>query len=142
MYPNKLLYASALLVLEGFLILLFAGAKTSGKAYSFGLPASTISNVTIILGGVFVTTLITIIIYLKFLRHVDDTHIVDKDPRESKLSMAYMIESLEKKKPKKEIRKDLERKGFKKEEIDDFLGEWEEEEDIVEEEERNLGKER
>lgn len=124
MHQKKLLYASLLLIAEALLILFTSAIEKSG--YAFGLSPGILSNVNFIMVMVFIATLISILIFLRFMKPKKKED-VTKD--ETKISEIYAEESLEGHKSKAQIIRYLERKGYRKKEIDAFLAEWEKSEE-------------
>ncbi|MBD3164519.1 hypothetical protein GF323_04915 [Candidatus Woesearchaeota archaeon] len=118
MEQKSLLNMFFLLLAESIIIFFLFGLEKTGSA--FFLSRGPISNVAVILMAVFIFTLFSILLFLKFLHH---KHV--KEPDEGKLSLYYVFDSLEDKKPRNEIIRDLEDRGFRKKDILEFIDEWE-----------------
>ena len=62
MHEKRLLYLFFMLILEIFLILFSMGAENSGMAGVFGLPESAFSTISTLLFGLFILTLVALLI--------------------------------------------------------------------------------
>ncbi|MCK5283016.1 MAG: hypothetical protein KAK00_06410 [Nanoarchaeota archaeon] len=111
----------ALVFIEAILILLVTDLQKSGKAYFSSYSSSLFSNVSLILIAVFIATLISLLVSTRFINLPKKEEL----EHETEISYEYAEESLQEKKPKKQIIKDLEANGFSRKEIYDFLKEWE-----------------
>ena len=109
-----------MLIFELAVILWSTGVQTSGAA--FGVRAI-YSNVTLIFIVIFVATLVSLLISIRFIRSAERVEKENND--ETEISEAYVEDSLMKKMPMSEIVKDLKKKGFGRPQIDKFLNRWE-----------------
>lgn len=125
MHQTRILYTLFLLIIEAALFILAFSAQRTGKDL-IGLSKPFLLNFSYAMIGIFFVTLFAIILFPKSDKH--KITVDEKDPHEAKLSMDYATESVLEKKSKKQVIKDLEKKGYTKEELGAFLHTWEKDE--------------
>jgi len=128
MYTKSVILGGVVVMVEAAIILAFTSGTKSGQASFMGISRASFSDTTLILIVVFLVTLVSILISFKIIK---DAEIHKSGSKLRKLSNEYVQKSLELKKPKKQIIRELEKEGYKRGEIDSFLNDWESEEESI-----------
>jgi competence protein ComGC len=112
-----------ILIIECILIVFALIMQKFGKISSVSF-SDIFSNVTLIIVGAFIVTLIVILICIKFIKDAESIG-TKGNSNTTRLSQTYLEDILEQRKSKKEILGDLSNSGYSKKEISQFIKKWE-----------------